>query len=374
MQVVEVLKKLISYPTVTPKECGIYAWIMEFLGDGFVWERMDCGEVKNLFAYKDFNPNSKNKKFHLCFAGHIDVVPADEGWESDPFAPLIKESYLYGRGAQDMKGGIACFLSALKNFHPIPCDLIVSILLTSDEEGEAIYGTNFMLQELERRGFLPDFALVAEPTSEERIADTIKIGRRGSINGKITIEGVGGHVAYPQKCSNPIELLGERLGRIAGANLDEGDEAFEPSKIVVTDIRGGIEVCNVTPSSLKLMFNVRNSTQSDEDKVREYLEKVLKGLPYHLELKTSSKPFLTRGKNFTLLAQSVENVMGYQPKLSTGGGTSDARYFASFGVEVLELGVLNDRIHAKNERVKITDLESLEEIFLNFLNLQVRSS
>ena len=369
MEAKEILKKLIAFKTITPRECGIYQWVEEFLGD-FHWERMDCGEVKNLFGFKDFNPSSNEEKFHLCFAGHIDVVPADDGWESDPFVPRESEDYLYGRGAQDMKGGIACFLSALRQFAPKPCNLLVSILLTSDEEGEAIDGTNYVLQRLKERLFLPHFALVAEPTSSKKIADCIKVGRRGSISGQIKIKGIGGHVAYPQKCSNPIELLGDRLGKIAGVNLDCGDEFFEPSKIVVTDIRGGMEVCNVTPSDLKMMFNVRNSTASDEEKLRHYLQSVLEGLPYELAIKTSSKPFLTQSKHFVELARSVEDVVGYVPYQSTSGGTSDARYFASFGVEVLELGVLNDRIHAKNECVRIEDLKSLEKIFLNFLQIQ----
>lgn len=369
MKTREILESLISFPTLTPKECGIYRWIEEFLGEGFVCERIDCGEVKNFFAYKDFNPSSKEKKFHFCFGGHIDVVPAGEDWQSDPFIPRISDGYLYGRGAQDMKGGVACFLNAVKQFDSKPCDLILSILLTSDEEGEAIDGTQFVLKELQKRNFLPDFALVAEPTSIQKVADTIKVGRRGSINGVLKIKGIGGHVAYPQKCSNPVELLGERLGKIAGVYLDSGDEFFDPSKIVVTDIRGGMEVCNVTPSDLKIMFNVRNSTASDEKKLKAYLENVLEGLPYELILKTSSKPFLTQSPLFDLLAKSVQKVTGYLPQASTSGGTSDARYFASFGIDVLELGGLNDKIHAIDESVKLEDLEILKEIFLDFLSI-----
>lgn len=368
METKEILEKLITFPTLTPRECGIFEWIEGFLGEGFVCERIDCGESKNFFAYKDFNPSSQGKKFHLCFGGHIDVVPAGEGWQSDPFIPRISDGYLYGRGAQDMKGGVACILKAVKQFDYKPCDLILSILLTSDEEGGAVDGTQFVLKELQKRKFLPDFTLVAEPTSIQKVADTIKVGRRGSINGVLKIKGVGGHVAYPQKCSNPVELLGERLGKIAGVYLDSGDEFFDPSKIVITDIRGGMEVCNVTPSDLKIMFNVRNSTASDEKKLRAYLENVLEGLPYELELQVSSKPFLTQSPLFALLAKSVQKITGYTPSPSTSGGTSDARYFASFGVDVLELGGLNDRIHAIDERVKLEDLEVLKEIFLDFLS------
>lgn len=364
----EILQNLIAFPTLTPQECGIYAWIEEFLGDGFIYERIDRGAVKNLFAYKDFNPHSKAKKFHFCFAGHVDVVPAGEGWSGDPFTPIEIDGYLYGRGAQDMKGGIACFLHALKQFS-FHGDGIVSILLTSDEEGEAIDGTRFVLEKLQERDFLPDLALVAEPTSVHKVADTFKIGRRGSINGILRIEGVGGHVAYPQKCSNPVELLAERLPKIAGVELDAGDEFFDPSKIVIADIRGGMEVCNVTPSDLKLMFNVRNSMQTDEQKLKAYLEDVLRGLPYHLDLKTSSHPFLTQSPWTDRLMQSVQKVTGYAPKPSTSGGTSDARFFALLGVDVLELGGVNDRIHAVDECVALRDLETLGEIFLDFLSM-----
>lgn len=368
MLALEILKELIQFKTVTPKEEGIYQWIETFLQD-YQWERMDCNGVKNLFGFKDFNPNCHDHKLHICFAGHIDVVPAGKEWDSDPFVPKESEGYLYGRGAQDMKGGIACFLGALKQFHPLQSNLIVSVLLTSDEEGEAIDGTQFVLHQLKKRNFLPTFALVAEPTSELKIADTIKVGRRGSINGMIRIKGIQGHVAYPQKCLNPIELLGKKLGDIAGIKLDDGDEFFEPSQIVVTDIQGGIGVCNVTPSELKLMFNVRNSTKSDEIKLREYLHHILDGLPYELSLKMSAKPFLTQSRFLDILVQSVQEVVGDVPKASTGGGTSDARYFAAFGVEVLELGVINDRIHAKNERVGIEELRHLEKIFLRFLEI-----
>lgn len=372
MHTAEILKQLISFPTITPKEFGLYGWIEEFLGKDFVYERFDCGEVKNLFAFRDFNPSSEEKKLHFCFSGHIDVVPAGDHWQSDAFKPRISEGYLYGRGAQDMKGGIACFLNALKQLDFQVCNVVFSILLTSDEEGKAVDGTRFVLDTLQKRNFLPDLALVAEPTSENRIADIVKVGRRGSINGTLILNGIGGHVAYPQKCLNPIEALGERLGKIAGVYLDSGDEYFAPSQIIVTDIRGGMELCNVTPSDLKLMFNVRNSTMSDEKKLQDYLENVLEGLSYQLELQTSSKPFLTQSVFFPLLARSVQNITGYAPNPSTSGGTSDARYFASFGVDVLELGVLNDRIHAADERVKIQDLETLKEVFSDFLSTLMR--
>lgn len=362
----QILEKLISYPSVTPNECGIYEEIEQVLGEGFERLDLDCDEVKNVFFYKNFaSPNTP--KAHLCFAGHIDVVPAGDGWSSNPFVPMFKDGYIYGRGAQDMKGGIAAFLSAIKQIQK--SDSMISVLLTSDEEGEAIKGSKYVLQELEKLDLLPDFALVAEPTSEEIIGDVIKVGRRGSINGVIKIAGKQGHVAYPSRCINPVELLGSKLGEIAGVELDKGDEYFEPSKIVITDIRGGMEVVNVTPSELKIMFNVRNSTLSNTSDLKNYLQKVLDGLPYTLELKESSKPFLTQKESIIVcnLARSVESVMGFKPKLTSTGGTSDARYFAPYHIEVAELGVRNDRIHAKDERVSVEELEKLEQIFIEFI-------
>lgn len=370
MNALEILKKLISYPTITPKECGIYEFIATLLED-FSYERMDCHEVRNAFFYRDFLPGKSDGKIHLCFAGHVDVVPAGEGWESDPFLPTLKDGYLYGRGAQDMKGGISAFLDAIikASKEGLRGNIAISVLLTSDEEGVGIDGTRHVLDCLKKENRLPHFAIVAEPTCENIFGDTLKIGRRGSINGKIKIFGLQGHVAYPQRCVNPIELLGERLGKIAGKNLDDGDENFEPSKIVVSDIRGGMQVCNVTPSDLTLMFNVRNSTLTNQEDIKTYLQKVLEGLRYDLELKTSSLPFLTSRESEIAkkLKNCVAEVTGIQPNLGCSGGTSDARYFAPYGIEVVEFGVCNDRIHAKNERVGLQDLDNLSKIFKNVI-------
>lgn len=370
MNALEILQKLITYPTITPKECGIYEYICSLL-PSFEVMRFDRGETKNLFLLsKSPNPNAK----HLCFAGHIDVVPAGEGWESDPFVPTLKEGYLYGRGAQDMKGGVSAFLSALREV--APQDLTLSILLTSDEEGDGKDGSCYVLEELEKAKLLPQYCIVAEPTSESKIADMIKVGRRGSINGVLRIFGEQGHVAYPSKCKNPVEILGGKLGEIAGVELDGGDEFFEPSKIVITDIRGGMEVCNVTPSELKIMFNVRNSTLTDAKDVEEYLEGVLSQIPHSLELKVGSLPFMTSSTSSLVqtLISSIQEVKGYKPTLGSTGGTSDARFFAQYGVEVAELGVLNDRIHAKNENVSVEDLQDLVKIFKSFISSFAKES
>lgn len=369
MQTQTILEKLISYPSVTPQDCGIFEYVQEILWDFEILE-FHKNAVKNVFFYKDFNPKVESKT-HLCFAGHIDVVPPGEGWESDPFAPVTKGEYLYGRGTQDMKGGVAAFLSAIREF----CDQqgvfngIVSVLLTSDEEGAAIDGTKYVLECLKERKFLPHFAIVAEPTSVEKYGDMIKVGRRGSINGVLKILGKQGHVAYPSKCVNPIELIAPFLHKIAGFNLDNGSEDFEPSKIVITDIRGGMEVVNVTPNDLKIMFNMRNSTNSTLEDLKHYLQELLKEIPHTLELKQSSKPFLTNksSKIVTKLTEILTQQNTFAPTLSTNGGTSDARYFAEFGVSVVECGVCNDRIHAINECVKISEVKALKQTFFALL-------
>ena len=368
---ISLLQELITYPSVTPKECGIYTLVQEIftqsLGEGaFEVITQEKEGVKNIFLY-----TTRKAQRHLCFAGHIDVVPPGEGWSSDPFAPTHRDGYLYGRGAQDMKSGVSAFVCAIRDFlvqnSEATKDLRISLLLTSDEEGEGTYGTQYMLDELESRGLLPTMAIVAEPTAHTICGDTIKVGRRGSINGKITIFGKQGHVAYPQNCINPTELLGARLGKLAGVNLDKGDVHFDPSKLVITDIRGGMEVVNVTPNELKILFNVRNSPQTTKEDVQSYVHKVLQGLDFDLQLRQSSVGFLTDSPLVAMMSACIESVCGYTPELSTSGGTGDARFFGARGIPVVEVGVPNDTIHAINERVKPQDVQRLYEIFLHFL-------
>lgn len=369
----EFLAKLVSFPSITPKECGIYEYIQSHLPD-FEAIKIDKEGVKNLFLFKKFGVGEK--PLHICFAGHIDVVPPGDGWESEPFEPIFKDGYLYGRGTQDMKSGVSAFVCAIRDFaqtyqtRDFTQPFILSILLTSDEEGPGTYGTKIVLEALKNKNFLPDIAIVAEPTCVKQIGDTIKIGRRGSVNGVINIEGIQGHVAYPEKCSNPVELLGAKLGALAGVDLDSGDEHFSPSKLVVTDIRGGIEAVNVTPANLKIMFNIRNSTRTHLKDIEAYIKKTLDGLKYTLELKQSSEPFMTKStsKIAKVLSGIIEEVCHITPIFSTTGGTSDARYFSSFGIEVVEFGVLNDTIHSANEKVAIVDLQSLYQVFLKTID------
>ena len=361
MNVVDVLLKLLSFESVTPDDKGSFEFIEKYL-DGYEAICLNQNGVKNLFLSKKFSEGP-----HLCFAGHVDVVPAGDGWETNPFVPAIKEGNIYGRGAQDMKSGVAAFVQACKEAKVFQGTL--SILLTSDEEGDAEYGTRVMLEHLKTIDFLPDFCIVAEPTCEKVFGDAIKIGRRGSINGYLTLRGKQGHAAYPEKAVNPLHQIAPILEKIAGVNLDDGDADFAPSQMVLTDLRAGMEVTNVTPGSLKLMFNVRNSTNTSQEEVKLHIAKSFQGLDYSLELKQGSYPFVTnRGSKIVQrLKKSIETVTGIQTKLSTAGGTSDARFISAFGVEVVEFGVINDTIHAPNERTSIKEVESLYLVFQNII-------
>lgn len=368
MNAIEILKELITYKTITPKEENIYTYILSFLKD-YETLHFDKEDVKNIFIYKKFGDG-----IHLNFAGHIDVVPAGDGWEKDPFIPTEEDGYIYGRGTQDMKGGVAAFVSAsssLKNFNGT-----ISLLLTSDEEGEATCGTVYALEELKKMNFLPDISIVAEPTCEEKFGDAIKVGRRGSINGYLEIEGKSGHAAYPEKANNPVhENLGEFLSSVAGVDLDRGDEFFAPSKFVITDLRAGYEVTNLTPGKLNMMFNVRNSTATKKEDVENFVQKALEKCDiknYSLKLTQGSFPFVTKEGKYSQvlvdnLKESVKEVTGITPKDSTAGGTSDARFISAFGIDVVELGVVNSRIHSPNERVPIQEIEELEAVFKRVL-------
>ena len=357
MNVIDLFIKILSAPSITPDDAGLMEFIESYLPD-FKAIRVDEGGVKNLFLYKKFSEGE-----HLCFAGHVDVVPPGDGWSSDPFTPLIKEGNIYARGAQDMKSGVASFLEACKRAESFNGTL--SILLTSDEEGEAKYGTKIMLEHLKEIDMLPDYAIVAEPTCEDRFGDAIKIGRRGSINGVLKLYGIQGHAAYPQKAKNPVNMIAPILPKIAGVNLDEGDEFFEPSRFVITDIRAGMEVTNVTPGVLKMMFNVRNSTKTTIDEIKAFIESNFKGLDYELELSQSAKPFVTSpdSKIVKVLDDAILDVCRDRAKHSTAGGTSDARFMAEYGINCIEFGTRNDTIHAPNERVSIDEVEGLFDVF-----------
>lgn len=362
MNVIDLFKKLLESPSITPEDGGIFDFLEEYL-EGFTTVRIDHEGVKNLFAYRRFGEGK-----HLCFAGHVDVVPAGEGWSSDPFVATEIDGYIYARGAQDMKSGVAAFTQALKEAKDFEGTL--SILLTSDEEGPAKFGTVEVLAYLKEHNLLPDAVVVAEPTCEERFGDAIKVGRRGSINGVIEIIGKQGHAAYPEKAINPVHQIAPVLSTIAGAFLDAGDKYFAPSQLVITDMRAGIETTNVSPGKLKMMFNVRNSTRTDQKAIKTFIDSQLCGMEYSLTLDQSAYPFITDADTpiVRALSNTIQEVCGIIPKNSTAGGTSDARFVAAYGIDVIEFGVINDTIHAPNERTSIDEVENLYAVFTKLIN------
>lgn len=362
MDAKKILIELLKFKSITPNDDGALNYIALELDD-FEAHFIDKEGVKNLLLTKKINDEGE----HLAFCGHIDVVPAGEGWESDPFNPLEKDGFLYARGACDMKSGLAAFMIACKESNFKGSRL--SLIITSDEEGDAEFGTLEVLKFMQEQNILPDYAIVAEPTCVNKLGDSLKIGRRGSINGILKIKGKQGHAAYPQNCINPVHNFASALKFLAGFDLDPGDENFSPSKIVITDIRGGIEVCNVTPNELKIMFNVRNSNQTKLEDVKTYVEKLCNGFDFELDLKQSSKPFLTNidSKIVQKLNHSVQKITSIVPEFNTKGGTSDARFFAEFDIDVVEFGVCGDNIHAANEKVGLKDYENLCLVFKDLI-------
>ena len=358
LNIIDLFKQLLNTKSETPDDGGILDFVREYLKD-FTAIRIDKEGVKNLFIYRKFAEGD-----HLCFAGHVDVVPAGEGWDSDPYEAVESEGFIYGRGAQDMKSGVAAFLQAVKEAETFEGTL--SLLLTSDEEGPAKHGTVVVLEYLAKHGMLPDAVVVAEPTCEALFGDAVKIGRRGSINGIIEKHGTQGHAAYPEKSVNPIHKVAQVLPQMAGINLDEGDAFFSPSQFVITDIRAGMEVTNVTPGKLKMMFNVRNSTATTKKDVERFVHRYFKEMNYTLTLEQSAKPFMTdvNTKVVKQLDAAIQSVTGIRAKHSTAGGTSDARFIAEYDIDVIEFGVINDTIHAPNERTSKEEVEGLYRVFL----------
>ncbi|KAB7887151.1 succinyl-diaminopimelate desuccinylase [Poseidonibacter ostreae] len=363
MTVIELFQKLLRFKSVTPDDDGGFDFIEEYLGEEWTCINVDREDTKNRVYYKKFNDNPQ----HLCFAGHIDVVPPGEGWDVDPFAADIIDGVITARGTQDMKSGVAAYLYACK--HAKNFDGTLSILMTSDEEGEGTYGTIKALEHLKEIDFIPQYAVVAEPTCEQVFGDAIKVGRRGSINGYLKIQGRQGHAAYPEKGINPIHQIAPILNDIAAHDLDNGDEYFAPSKMVLTDLRSGMQVTNVTPNTLDLMFNVRNSTNTKREDVEAYVEKIFGHLDYSLRTTQGSFPFVTNKESKVVLAMenSIKDVLGVTTKHSTAGGTSDARYFGAFGIEAIEFGVINDTIHSIGERTTVKEVEGLTEVYVDLI-------
>ncbi len=361
--------ELISRPSVTPKDEGCQRLLAERLSPlGFKAEHLRFDDVDNLWLRK----GTSSPVF--CFAGHTDVVPTGplEAWTSPPFQPEIRDGLLYGRGAADMKGSIAAFTVACENFlqkHPQHQGSI-AYLITSDEEGPSINGTVKVVEVLEQRQEKIDWCLVGEPSSSCCVGDVVKNGRRGSLNGILTVIGQQGHVAYPQLADNPIHRAAPALAELVSIEWDKGNEFFPPTSFQISNIKAGTGANNVIPGSMRVEFNFRFSTEQTEAGLRTQVEAIFNqyGFQYDLQWSLSGHPFLTeRGALVDAGVQAIQAVNGLNTELSTSGGTSDGRFIAPTGAQVMELGPVNKTIHKVNECVSIEDLDALTVIYEKIL-------
>ncbi len=361
---------LIARPSVTPHDAGCQQVMGERLERiGFSVEHMRFGDVDNLWATRG------GQGPLLVFAGHTDVVPPGDlaRWESDPFEATTIGSDLMGRGASDMKASLAAMVVACENFvreHPDHSGRI-GFLITSDEEGPAKEGTVKVMEALTARGESIDWCVVGEPSSTRQLGDLVKNGRRGSLNATLVIHGKQGHIAYPHLADNPIHGALPALNALVNETWDSGNDFFDPTSLQISTIRAGQGVTNVIPGSLEVLFNVRFSTEVTANEIRKRCETLLKqyNLSFDIEWSLSGEPFLTTpGALLSAVTHSIEAVTGSQPAVSTGGGTSDGRFIAPGGAQVVEVGHVNETIHQCNERVKLADVPRLTEIYRGILD------
>jgi succinyl-diaminopimelate desuccinylase len=362
-------KDLISRASVTPEDGGCQKLITARLEKiGFKSEHLCFAEVDNLWI------THGNGAPYLIYVGHTDVVPTGplENWTSDPFQPEVRDGYLYGRGAADMKGSVACMVTALERFIKDHTEHkgTVGMLLTSDEEGPSINGTLKVVDYLNSKNIKIDWCLVGEPTCIKSVGDVIKNGRRGSLGATLKVYGIQGHVAYPHLSSNPIHLVSPALVELSNIVWDNGNEFYPPTTFQISNIHAGTGADNVIPGHVEIMFNFRFSTEVTHEELRNRVEQLLDNyqLSYDIEWKLSGEPFLTpKGKLLDAVLVSVKEITGNNPEISTSGGTSDGRFIAPTGAEVVELGPVNASIHKIDENVKVEDLEILSRIFEKIL-------
>ncbi len=369
-ETLSLLKSLMEIPSVTPNDGGCQSILIERLTRiGFECETLKFGEVTNLWARR----GTSSPLF--AFAGHTDVVPTGPlgDWHSDPFKPDIRDGFLFGRGAADMKSGIAAMVTACERFVQQHADHLGSIafLITSDEEGPALNGTVKVIETLEARDEKIDWALVGEPSSSEKLGDVIKNGRRGSLGASLTIHGVQGHVAYPHLADNPIHRVMPALNELCSLEWDQGNSNFPATSFQISNINSGTGVDNVIPGQIEIRFNLRYSTELNQQQIIDTTEAVLQkhDLDYSIDWTLSGLPFLTReGVLVQAAQQSIKQITGIDAELSTAGGTSDGRFIAPTGAQVLELGPVNATIHKINENIRISDLDRLSEIYQGILD------
>ena len=369
--VIELLCDLVRRPSVTPDDAGCQALIAERLRTmGFTCETFQFNDVTNLWARRGSTSPV------LCFAGHTDVVPpGDEAkWRSEPFEPTFVDGDIYGRGSADMKSGLAAMIVALEEFlaaHP-DHDGSLALLITSDEEGRARDGTLKVMQALTERDEHIDWCVLGEPSSQHQIGDIVRIGRRGSLSGMLTVRGVQGHVAYPQLADNPIRRFAPVLAELHQIEWDTGNAHFPPTSFQVVDVKAGVGAPNVTPGELSARFNFRYSTEWTHESLQQKVESVFEAHDIDVDLKwhLSGEPFLTEpGKLIDAVSQAVAEHTGEAPELSTGGGTSDGRFISPAGVDVVELGPVNASIHKIDEHVKVADVITLQSMYRRIMEL-----
>ena len=361
--------ELIRCRSVTPDDAGC----MELIADrllplGFTLEHLDFGDTRNLYMRHGTEPPL------LVLLGHTDVVPSgpEAKWQSPPFEPTLRDGLLYGRGAADMKSGVAAMVTALQRFarnHPEHRGS-VAILMTSDEEGAATDGVVKVIDTLTARGEKIDWCLIGEPSSFDRLGDVIRVGRRGSLCGMLVVHGVQGHVAYPDKADNPIHRAAPALAELTGEVWDQGNEFFPPTSFQISNIQAGTGAENIIPGSLEVSFNFRFSTAVTEGELKERVHAILDrhGLRYDLTWRLSGAPFLTTGRELIEATQSaVRGILGREARPDTGGGTSDGRFVAPTGAQVVELGPLNGTIHKINECIPVEDIGVLSTVYERIL-------
>ena len=362
-------RELIACRSLTPDDAGCQALIQARLVPlGFQCETLVSNGVTNLWARRG------TRAPLMCFAGHTDVVPTGplDGWHSDPFEPVERDGYLYGRGAADMKGSLAAFVTAIEAFLADRAEPAgsIALLITSDEEGPSVDGTVKVVERLAARGERIDYCVVGEPSSVDALGDMIKNGRRGTLSGTLVVKGVQGHIAYPQLARNPIHLAAPLIAELAQTSWDSGNEYFPPTSWQCSNIHAGTGATNVIPGTLEVLFNFRHAPDSTRESLMQRFEDIVRkhAIEHEIRWTGSGKPFLTRrGRLVDAATQSIRGVTGRVPELSCTGGTSDGRFIADICPELVELGPVNATIHQLNERVLVSDLEPLSAIYRGIL-------